>query len=80
MILELHTYDSIDFRGQLKVKARDIVETYYADVLKPSITDNINSNQYQEVVADNVKMLLGDTTFLLAPELDDQVRHFYISF
>ena len=50
------------------------------DVLKPSITDNINSDQYQEVVANNVKMLLGESTFLLAPELDDQVRRFFISF
>ena len=57
----------------MKVKARDVVETYYADALKPLITENLNSDQYQEIVADNVKALLGKSTFLLAPELDDQV-------
>jgi hypothetical protein len=62
------------------MKARDIVETYYADALKPSVMDNMNSDQYREVVADNVKMLLGDSVFLLAPELDDQVCSFFISF
>ena len=54
------------------MKARDVVEIYYADALKPSITD-INSDQYQQVVSDNVKTLLKESTFLLAPERDDQV-------
>ena len=54
------------------MKARDVVEIYYADALKPSITD-INSDQYQQVVSDNVKALLKESTFLLAPERDDQV-------
>lgn len=49
-----------------------MVELYYADALKPLIMD-INSDQYQQKVADNVKALLDNSTFLLAPELDDQV-------
>lgn len=55
------------------MKARDVVENYYADALKPNITDNINSDQYLEIVAGNVEVLLKDTLFLLAPELDDEV-------
>jgi hypothetical protein len=39
----------------------------------------MNSDQYQEIVADNVKRLLANSTFLLAPELDDQVQ-FYIQY
>jgi hypothetical protein len=57
----------------LKTNARDIIDMCYADALKPSITDNINSDQYLQLIADNVKTLLNDSTFLLAPELDDQV-------
>jgi hypothetical protein len=57
----------------LKAKARDIVEIYYADALKPSITDNFNSDQYLQIIADNVKEMLDDSTFLLSPELDNQV-------
>ena len=57
----------------MKTKARDVVDLCYADALKPSITDNINSDQYFQLIADNVKTLLDDSTFLLAPELDDKV-------
>jgi hypothetical protein len=60
----------------LKAKARDIVEIYYADVLKPSI-ENLNSDQYAEIVAENVQALLASSTFLLAPERDEQVL-FYL--
>ena len=44
----------------------------YADALKPSYTD-LNSDQYIEIVARNAKALLDNSTFLLAPELDNQV-------
>jgi hypothetical protein len=65
----------------LKAKARDIVEICYADALKPSypFDVNFNSDQYVEIVAEKVKALLDGSTFLLAPELDDQVWfHLYL--
>ena len=57
----------------MKAKARDIIETYYADAVKPFIADNLNSDQYRGVVTEKVKVLLEQLTFLIAPELDDQV-------
>lgn len=67
--------DGASYRGRLKTKARDIVEIFYADALRPSVME-CNSDQYQQMVAKNVKSLLDDSSFLLAPELDDQVIPF----
>ena len=54
------------------LQACNIVEIHYADALKPSspINENLNSDQYVEMVARNVKALLDDSTFLLAPQRD----------
>lgn len=47
--------------------ARDIVKFYYKDALEPSIEFCHNSDQRDQVIADNVKSLVGDTLFIQGP-------------
>jgi hypothetical protein len=67
--------DGATYRGRLKTLGRQIVKALYSDAISPYIDYNLNSDQYAHLVGQNITELLEESTFLLAKELDMNVRH-----
>lgn len=65
--------DGSTYRGRLKLLGRTVVKACYEDLLQPEIMECHNSDQAEMVVRDNVTKALGDSSFLLAAELDENV-------
>lgn len=63
--------DLSSFRGDLKSRARAVVESEYGLFIDPSISHN--SNDAIRYTVDRVKFLLNKGTFLRAEELDSEV-------
>jgi hypothetical protein len=53
----------------------DIVQIFYKDDIYPQLDFNHNSDQLDEVVADDVKRLLKDSCFHVGLQLDEQVSN-----
>ncbi|KAF8240967.1 hypothetical protein L208DRAFT_1215051, partial [Tricholoma matsutake] len=58
--------------GHMKTIGHDIVQIFYKDDIYPQLDFNHNSNQLDEVVADNVKKLLKDSRFHVGLQLNEQ--------
>ncbi|KAF8232143.1 hypothetical protein L208DRAFT_1465797 [Tricholoma matsutake] len=69
----------------MKTIGRDIVQIFYKDDIYPQLDFNHNSNQLDEVVADNIKKLLKDSHFhgctnnFSHPAIIDLCKRFYYS-
>lgn len=70
--------DGASYRGRMKGIARDIVTLHYKNELFPVIEHCHNSNQRDEVVAENVKNLLDESLFLQGPR-DNNVSFFIMN-
>lgn len=66
--------DGATYHGRLKTLGRHIVKSFYSDMIFPNVDGNLNSDQYHQLVSQNVTGLLSEASFLLAREHDEQVR------
>ena len=66
--------DGATYRGRLKTLGRHVVKSFYADMIFPNVDGNLNSDQYHQLVLQNVTGLLSEASFLLVRECDEQVR------
>ena len=60
----------------MKNVGRDVVQIFYKDDLYPQLDFNHNSDQLNQVVADNVKKLLKGSRFHVGLKPDEQVKFF----
>ena len=51
----------------MKCMAHDIVKFYYKDALEPYINFSHNSDQRNQVIANNVKSLINESIFIQGP-------------
>lgn len=70
--------DGAAYRGRMKGMARNVVNLYYKDELDPAIEHNHNSDQRDNIIADNVKKLIDNSLFLQGP-LDTNVSIFVMN-
>jgi hypothetical protein len=59
--------DGASYRGRMKYMARDFVKFHYKDAIFPSIDICHNSDQREEIIADNVRKLVTESLFLQGP-------------
>jgi hypothetical protein len=60
----------------MKTIGQDIIQIFYKDDLYLQLNFNHNSDQLEEVVANNVKKLLKDSRFHVGLKLNKQVNSF----
>ena len=60
----------------MKTVGRDVIQIFYKENLYLELDFNHNSDQLEEVVANNVKKLLKDSRFHVGLKLDEQVNSF----
>jgi len=60
----------------MKTVGWDVIQIFYKEVLYLQLDFNHNSNQLEEVVANNIKKLLKDSCFHVGLKLNEQVNSF----
>ena len=63
----------------MKTVGHDVVQIFYKDDIYPQLDFNHNSNQLDELVADNIKKLLQDSHFHVGLQLNEQVCSLFVS-
>lgn len=58
--------------------AHDIVKFHYKEALEPYIKFSHNSDQHDRVIADNIKHLVGGSTFIQGP-LDANISSLFMN-
>jgi hypothetical protein len=59
--------DGAAYRGRMKTMCRDVIKFHYRAELDPEIEYGHNSNEREQVIANNVKNLIDDSLFLQGP-------------
>ena len=59
--------DGASYQGCIKCMACDIIKFHYKDALKPYINFGHNSDQHNQVIANNVKSLINKLMFIQGP-------------
>jgi hypothetical protein len=62
----------------MKAMARDVVKFHYKDAIEPKIDFNHNSDQFEGIVATNIRTLIKQSIFLLGLELDANVSSYFV--
>jgi hypothetical protein len=70
--------DGAAYRGRLKIMGRDVIKLHYRAALDPEIEGDHNSDQREQVIAENVKKLLDESLFLQGPP-DSNVSSFIMN-
>ena len=79
LILCLQVFeDGAAYRGRLKILCREVVKLHFWSELDPEIDYGHNSDEREQVIANNVKRLIDESLFHQGP-LDDNVRSFFIN-
>jgi hypothetical protein len=62
----------------MKIMARDIVKFHYKEALDPYIKFGHNSEEHDQIIANNVKCLVGGSMFIQGP-LDANVSSLFMN-
>jgi hypothetical protein len=57
----------------MKTLAREVVNIHYKDELYPTLDFDLNSSQYEKLIAGNVNRLIRESTFHVGLTRDDNV-------